>query len=128
VTHLVPLDFPLLIIVPAFLWDLVRAKLPDINRWLLAMTLGAVFLAGFIAVQWPFADFLLSPWSRNWFFGTGYLPYFTQPTSHTAMNQFYQAAASRTQFWLVMAAALGLAILTTRIGLTCGGWLRKVRR
>src|SRR5580704_3745135 len=128
VTHLVPLDFPLVIIVPAFLWDLVRAKLPDINRWLLAMTLGAVFLAGFIAVQWPFADFLLSPWSRNWFFGTGYLPYFTQPTSHTAMNQFYQAAASRRQFWLVMAAALGLAILTTRIGLTCGGWLRKVRR
>jgi hypothetical protein len=128
VTHLIPLDFPLLIIVPAFLWDCVRAKLRDTNRWALATILGAVFLAGFIAVQWPFADFLLSPWSRNWFFGTGYLPYFTQPTSHTAMNEFYQAAASRTQFWLVMTAALGLAILTTRIGLAGGGWLRKVRR
>jgi hypothetical protein len=57
-----------------------------------------------------------------------YLPYFTQPTSHSALNEFYPAAASPMQFWLVMGAALGLAILTTRIGLAFADWLHKVRR
>ena len=128
VTHFVPLDFPLLIIVPAFLWDVVRARMPKAGRWKIAFVLGPLFLLAFIAVQWPFADFLLSPGSRNWFFGTAYLPYFTQPSSHTAMNEFYPAAASREQFWLLMAAALGLAVVMTRIGLTCGYWLKKVRR
>ncbi len=69
VTRFIPLEFPLLIIVPAFLLDCVRAKLPEMNRWLLAIILGSVFLTGLVAVQWPFADFLLSPWARNWFFG-----------------------------------------------------------
>lgn len=128
VTHLVPLEFPLLIIAPAFLWDCVRPRLVGMNRWLQALILGSVFLVGIVAAQWPFADFLLSPWSRNWFFGTNYLPYFTQPTSHTAMNEFYPAAASGLQFWLVMAVALGAAILSSRIGITGGSWLKKVRR
>jgi len=128
VTHFIPLEFPLLIIVPAFLWDCVRAKLPEMNRWLLAIILGSVFLTGLVAVQWPFGDFLLSPWARNWFFGAGYLPYFARPTSHVVLNQFYPAETSRMQFWVVMAAALGAAILSSRIGLACGGWLRKVRR
>ncbi|MGH9497653.1 MAG: hypothetical protein ACRD3L_00775 [Terriglobales bacterium] len=128
ITHFIPQEFPLLIIVPAFLWDLVRAKLPGINRWLMSVVLGVVFLGGFIAAQWTFADFLMSPWARNWFFGTTYLPYFTQPTSHSALNEFYPGAASPMQFWLVMATALGLAIVTTRIGLAFADWLHKVRR
>ena len=30
--------------------------------------IGVVFVAAFVAVQWPFADFLMTPWARNWFF------------------------------------------------------------
>jgi hypothetical protein len=127
-THFAPLEFPLLLIAPGLCLDWVRARLPEMNRWLLATILGSVFLGGFIAAQWPFADFLMSPWSRNRFFGTMYLPYFAAPTSHVAMNQFYPPAATPLQFWLIMALALGLAILGSRIGLACGGWLKKVRR
>ena len=31
------------------------------NDWTLALLASAVFLAAFIAVQWPFADFLMTP-------------------------------------------------------------------
>ena len=128
VTHLVPMEFPLLIIVPAFLLDYARDRLPEMNRWLLAMILGPLFLAGMLAAQWPFADFLMSSWARNWFFGAHYLAYFVRPGSHVVSNQFYPGEASRLRFWLMMAAALGAAVLSSRIGLACGGWLRKVRR
>jgi hypothetical protein len=127
-THFAPLEFPLVLIAPGFCLDWVRARLSEMNRWLFSAIVGTVFLAGFIAAQWPFADFLMSPWSRNRFFGTIYLPYFTQPTSHVALNQFYPGAATPMRFWLIMTLALGAAILSSRIGLACGEWLKKVRR
>jgi hypothetical protein len=128
VTHLIPMEFPLLVIVPALLLDYVRARSSATNRWLLAVILGSVFLVGMVAAQWPFADFLMSPWARNWFFGANYLGYFVRPTSHLATNTFYPAETTRMQFWLIMTAAWAAAILSSRIGLACGGWLRKVRR
>jgi hypothetical protein len=128
VTHYIPLEFPLLLIVPAFLMDCVRARFPEKNRWLLALIVGPVFLVGLVAVQWPFADFMMSPWARNWFFGAQYLPYFTRPTSHLGSNQFFPVESTRLRFWVTMAAAFGASILSSRIGLACGGWLQKVRR
>ena len=40
-----------------------------------------VFLVTFIAVQWPFANFLMTPLARNWFFGTSYMDFSTPATS-----------------------------------------------
>jgi hypothetical protein len=129
VTHLIPTEFPLLVIVPAFLLDVVRARLPQqMNRWLMAAILGPVFLVGMVAAQWPFASFLMSPGARNWFFGAHYLAYFIRPTSHLGSNQFYPGETTRMQFWLVMTGAVGVSILSSRIGLASGGWLRRVRR
>ena len=73
VTHLVPPDFPLLLIVPAVIFDLLRRRTAGWSRWAQAVTLGAAFLGSFFAVQWPFADFLMSPASRNWIFATDQL-------------------------------------------------------
>ena len=42
-----------------------------------AWSSASAFLATFIAVQWPFADFLMTPAARNWFFGTGYIDFAT---------------------------------------------------
>jgi len=128
VTHYVPLEFPFVLIAPALLMDWVRGRLREMNRWLLAIILGTVFLAGLVAAQWPFADFMMSPWARNWFFGAHYLPYFTRPTSHLGSNQFFPVEVGRMRFCVTMAGALGAAILGSRIGIGCGGWLRKVRR
>ena len=127
VTHFVPSTFPMLIIVPALFMDYARARWATRSLWLQSAIYGATFLGVLVAVQWPFADFLMSAYSRNWFFSTQYMPYFIPPTSHLARNVFY-LEKSRLSFWLGMTAALCISILGSRIGLAMGNWLRRVRR
>src|SRR5713226_5866160 len=50
VTHLVPPDFALLLIVPAIVFDLVRRRIGAWSPWAQAATLGAAFLASFLAI------------------------------------------------------------------------------
>ena len=103
ITHLVPPDFPLLLIVPAIVFDIVRRRITSLNRWTQSAILGAASLASFLAVQWPFANFLMSPASRNWFFATNNLPYFIPPSSHWARNAWYPTEHSPLQFALTHA-------------------------
>jgi hypothetical protein len=128
VTHFVPLEFPLLIIVPAVLLDVLWPRLAAWNKWWRALAAGAVFLLALAAVQWPFADFLLSPASRNWFFGTDYFAYFDRPDSYSMRHLFVPLERTRLEFWSGMAEALLVAILSTRLGLAWGDWMRRVRR
>jgi len=51
ITHLVPPDFPLLLIVPAIVFDIVRRHISTLNRWAQAAILGAASLASFLAVH-----------------------------------------------------------------------------
>ncbi len=126
VTHLVPAPFPILLIVPAFLLDLLRDKLAARPRWLQAAAAGSVFLLSLLAIEWPFANFLLSPAARNWFFGSHYFDYATRPTSAIAKFIFFDL--DRGEFWTNLALALFFAILTTRLGMAWGDSLRRVRR
>ena len=128
ISHLVPPDFPLLLIAPAIVFDLVRRRTTALNRWAQSAILGAVCLASFIAVQWPFANFLMSPASRNWFFATNNAPYFTPPNSHWARYEWLPTEFTLIQFALRMALALFAAILMTRVGLSWGAWMRRIRR
>ena len=128
ITHLVPPDFPLLLIVPAIVFDLVRRRITGLNRLTQAAILGAASLISFVAVQWPFANFLMSPASRNWFFATNNLPYFIPPTSHWGRSAWYPTEHSPLQFALTMLLALAAGILMTRVGLSWGDWMRRIRR
>lgn len=128
ITHLVPPDFPLLLIVPAIVFDIVRRHISTLNRWTQAAILGATSLASFLAVQWPFANFLVSPASRNWFFATDNLPYFVPPASHWARNAWLPTESSPTQFALHMLLALTAGILMTRLGFSWGNWMHRLRR
>jgi hypothetical protein len=128
VTHLVPPDFPLLLIVPAVVFDVLRRRTATWGRWTQAATLGAAFFVSFIAAQWLFADFLMSPASRNPIFATTNYPYFVPPTSAWVRNLFVPTEDSLAQFWLRMAIAPGAAILMTRIGMAWGEWMRRIRR
>jgi len=128
VTHFVPPSFPLLVIVPAFFLDCLFARWRPGNNWTLALAAGAVFLATFAAAQWPFADFLMSPYARNWVFGADRVPYFTAPSSHLGSNQYNYMEKNHLIFWMAMTAALGFAVVGSRIGLASGNWLRRVRR
>ncbi len=128
VTHLIPPQFPLLLIVPGFIADLLLQRLESRSSWLKAALVGPAFVLGLVAVQWPFADFLMSPASRNWIFGTGYLPYYVLG-SGTGYNPYLFAVTEETgAFVVTMAAALVASILTTRFGLAWGDWMRRIRR
>ena len=127
VTQFVPPEFPLLFIVPAFALDLLWQRTPDWGGWKQAIVSGTLFLAVFAAVQWPFADFLMSPAARNWVFGSGYLSYFVRPTSLYARH-LYWPLETGFAFWTEAAIALAIAIVTTRFGLAWGGWMRRVQR
>ncbi len=128
ITHLVPPDFPLLIIVPAIVFDLVRRHLTGSNRLKQAAILGAASLASFFAAQWPFANFLMSPASRNWFFATNNFPYFVPPQSHWGSYAWLPTESSTAQFAFRMFLALLAAILMTAVGLSWGDWMRRLRR
>ena len=71
VTHFIPPIFPLLLIVPAILLDLLWLRIGDRNKLVTAAISGPVFVLALVAVQWPFATFLMTKAAQNRFFGSG---------------------------------------------------------
>jgi hypothetical protein len=70
----------------------------------------------------------MSPASRNAFFGTGYFGYYVGPQSFSARSAFYPWDKSAFEFWSYMGLAVVFAILSTRVGLAWGDWMKRVRR
>jgi len=128
VKQFIPMGFPLLLIVPAVALDLLSPRVAGWNKWLQAAAVGAAFLAIFVAVQWPFANFLMLPGARNWFFGSHWFDYATHPSSYNARYLFLPLEKTAGQFWGGMASALAAAIVSTRVGIGWGEWMRTVRR
>ena len=128
VPYMVPLGFPVLIIAPAIMLDLLWTRIQRLNVWLQGALAGIVFLLSFAIAQWPFADFLVSPLSRNWVFGTHYQMYWMSPSAPDAQSQFVAYETSRAEFWRGMAIAAVTAMATSRLGLALGAWLRRVQR
>jgi len=125
VDRFMPPDFPLLLVAPAFAIDLVMQRMSRrINDWLLAAAVSFVFLAVFVAVQWPFADFLMTPWARNFFFASHRMDYATDPAMQA---RFFQLAPSDAlAIGLPIALAIGYG--STRCGLWWGNWMSRVQR
>src|ERR1700733_11433251 len=128
ITHLVPPDFPVLLIIPAIIFDLLRQRTADWSRWKQAATLGAAFLVSFVAVQWPFANFLMSPASRNRIFGMACLSCFDPAGFLYDPYAMVGAEKTRGAFWITMAFAVVAAMLTSRLGLAWGDWMRRMKR
>jgi hypothetical protein len=127
VTHLIPLQFPLLLIVPAFVADLFLQRLEGRASWVKAIWVGPAFVLSFLVVQWPFANFLMSRASRNWIFGTAYFAY-ADPAGILFDSYKFKAPETPGTFALTIGAALLVCIMTTRLGLGLGDWMRRVRR
>lgn len=126
VTHMVPMDFPLLLLPVALAIDLVRRRLQARGWWLQAAVIGVVFMLVHVAVQWPFATFLMSDTARNAFFRADNFPYMMSPDWFKATGQFDTEPLGATVRWL--AASTVVAIASARLGLRYGGWLRTVQR
>jgi hypothetical protein len=127
VTHFVPWEFPLLMIVPAAMLDMILQRTTRWRPLTRALVAGLPFLAVFIAVQWPFATFLMTPAARNWFFGAGYMDYGTRPTSTYARFLFFPSETV-TQFWVRLSLAAIMSVAMTWIGIRAGRAMQRVRR
>jgi len=127
VTRFVPADFPLLLIIPAMVLDIFWQRTRGWNIWKQAIVSGFLFLGVLMAVQWPFADFLQSPLARNSFFHTNVYDYTSQPTWRNVRNVFL-IPDTPAVFWMELSIAAAAAIVTTRLGMAWGDWMRRVRR
>ena len=125
VTHMVPPPFPLLLIVPAVAIDLLMRR-ARVNDWLLAIALGTSFVLLMLAVHWWWAEFLLSPYARNFVFGVDRWDYYLKPGPW--QYEYWGAETSVGAFLRGLAIALATAIVTSRVGLWVGNGAARVQR
>jgi hypothetical protein len=124
VDRFVPPDFPLLLIVPAIGIDVVMRNAGRGRDWKLAAAVGIAFVVLFAPAQWLFADFLVSPLARNWFFGSHYMPYMVRPAAQA--RWFQLLPPDNIAFGLSVATVV--AFITARVGLLFGNWMTRVQR
>ncbi len=127
VTHLVPAKFPALILAPAIALDLFWQRTRTWKFWQIALVSGIVFVAVLFAVEWPFARFLMSPYSNNRFFGNIYFDYNARPDGYDRMRRWFHPDRGLPLAFGLLRATLYAAI-STWIGLAFGRWMRKVQR
>jgi hypothetical protein len=127
VTHLIPAKFPVLIIVPAFALDLFWQRTRSWKSWNVAIVSGIIFVAIIFAVEWPFANFLMSKASANRFFGTIYFDYNSPANGYDRGRRFFQPESGHV-LWMGMMWATLSAMISTWIGLLFGRWMKGVQR
>jgi hypothetical protein len=128
VTYFVPPQFPLLLIAPAASCDWIRQRWGHFPAWRLAGLSGIAFVLVFFAVQYPFANFLMSDGAKNWFFGSIHFGYYLPPDSYLRRGVFRVFEKSAGEYVMVMAQAMLAAALMTRLGHGLGNWIRGVQR
>jgi hypothetical protein len=125
---MIPLGFPVLLLPGAVALDVALNRLNGQRKIAQAIAAGVGFLVVSLAVNWPWANFLMKPAARNWIFGMGYFGYFMRPSEYHLAWEFSAYEKTRGEFWIGMAIALIVAILSARIGMMWGDWVGRVRR
>jgi hypothetical protein len=127
VTHMIPAKFPILILVPALALDLLWRRVKNWKPWQIALVSGILFMAVLVAVEWPFANFLLSDASKNRFFGTIYFDYNSRPTGADRMREWFFPDHGVVLYAGLLRAAV-YASISAWLGLLFGRWMRSVQR
>ena len=128
VTQFIPPEFPLLLIVPALALDLLWQRTADWGAWRQSLASGAIFLAVFAAVQWPFADFLMSPLGAELVFRRKIFRILRAAHLDVCATIGSSPARRARSSAQELALALAGAILTTRLGIAAGNWMRRIQR
>lgn len=122
-TYMWPPFFPNLLVVPALGIDLVRRRLTSLDSWKAAAIIGATFLVLFVAAQWPFSRFMISPAAQNWFFNGSEFSY-----SFGGTNVHRYRSVGSFSIGMGLAVALALSVVTSRVGLAWGAWMERIKR
>jgi hypothetical protein len=125
INHMVSPPFPMLLVIPAVVIDVLLRRFTSGNDWRLALLTGLGFLAAFVLTQWFFAEFLLSPHARNFFFGIDQWDYSSRvgPWRYEFWRVTIDPVTPRGFAW----AAL-IAVASARVGLWCGDWMARIKR
>ncbi len=128
IDHYQAFSFPLLLIFPAILIDYVMNRYEAKNPWFISAVIGVGFTLTLLLVQWPFGDFLMSEYARNWFFGTESWYFGSNPDYEYRFA--YTPWGTHTGFTLIKGIAIAcfIGIISSRIGLVWGNWMKKVQR
>ena len=126
VDHMVPPAFPILLVIPAAVVDLIMNRMPAgarrLRQWGTAMSAGLALMLVLGVVQWYFAEFLLSEGARTFVFAADQWDYNSSP------------GAWQYEFWnepVTMAGAgwtALVAVMSASAGLWWGNWMKRVRR
>jgi hypothetical protein len=127
ITHYVPLDFPMLLVVPAFAVDLTWQRVKDRPWWIASVALGAAFLIGLLVAQWPFADLMMRH-GRNWFFHVDNFVYWRPKSTEEFAYQYRESRAGDPSLAAGLAQALAFAVAASAIGRAWGRWMTRVQR
>jgi len=129
-THMVTLSFPLLVIVPAFFFDVVLHRFDGkVGTLALASMLGVTFVVTFLAVQWPFATFLIdSPLAQGRLFNANNFVYWMNPRYEALTRRFDPPEPGSWPLAVQLLIAMGIASVSSAIGLARGRWMTRVKR
>jgi hypothetical protein len=130
ITHMVTLSFPLLVIVPAFFFDLVLHRFDGKLATLpLSAILGVVFVVTFLAAQWPFASFLIhNPLAQGRLFNANNFVYWMNPKYEALTRRFDPPEPGSWPLAAHLLVAMTIATLTSALGLMRGRWMTRVQR
>ncbi len=132
VTHMVPMDFPLLLIIPAFALDVLMHRMDSQRNWMLAALAGISFVLIMLAVHWVWSEFMLSPYARNNIFAADRWAYMNRlgPWRYEYWTLDRDAAGNFSLPLLAkgVGIAMVIAILSSRVGLAWGNWMTRVQR
>ncbi|MES2426025.1 MAG: hypothetical protein V4560_03595 [Bacteroidota bacterium] len=128
ITHYQSFHFPLLLLFPAIAIDWLNQRLKNQEPLVKALALGISFTLILLAVQWPFGDFLLTPYARNWFFGTTSWYFGSDPNYEFRYAFAPYNISSGTALITGIGSAIILGILSSWLGLSWGRWMKSVKR
>lgn len=125
ITHYVPLDFPLLLIVPALLIDLVWPRVRSAPLWRAAIALGLAFAVGML-VHWPAATLMIAH-GHNWFLHLDNFVYWQPHASEVYAFTFREPRPGESMLAAWALAPL-YAVFSSALGVLWGRWMTQVRR
>ena len=126
VDHMVPPAFPILLVIPALVVDVIMNRLPSgarrLRQWGTAVGAGLALMLVLGVVQWYFSEFLLTQSARNFVFGADLWDY--NSSSGPWQYEYWSPSVTRAG---AGGAAL-VAAVSASAGLWWGNWMTRVRR
>jgi ABC-type spermidine/putrescine transport system permease subunit II len=71
---------------------------------------------------------MMSPYARNWIFTMNEFGYNTPPSQYHLAWTLTAYEQTRVEFWVGMLIALAATMLSMRVGMLWGDWMRRIRR